>query len=196
MRITCLLLLIVNLVPNLALADMYRWVDKDGVVHYGDRLPPSTAKQRREVLNQRGQIVSVQEREATADERAKAQVELQQKQAAEAVAARQAQYDLSLTATYTTVDQLDAAYANRLAIVNGKIRSAEKTHADIEKVLEPLRARAAKQNAETGLDKRIKQTEQRLHEQDLVLERLQADRAVVNKRHQADRARFLTLTSE
>lgn len=40
MRIVCLLLL---LVPVLANAEIYRWVDENGVVHYGDR-PPAQAE--------------------------------------------------------------------------------------------------------------------------------------------------------
>jgi hypothetical protein len=42
MRIACLLSLL--LLPGLAGAEIYRWVDEDGVVHYGDR-PPNHAEQ-------------------------------------------------------------------------------------------------------------------------------------------------------
>ncbi len=196
MRKIFLILLVTGCVPILAQAQMYHWADENGVAHYGDRVPPKTVSQRREVLNERGQIISVQEREATAAERAQAEAEQRKQQAAAAAAAHQSQYDLSLTATYTTVDQLDASYENRLAIVDGKIKSANKTHADIQKVLEPLNERAASGKAETGMDKRIHQTQTRLHEQERVLERLQADRLEIEKRHQADRERFLTLTSE
>jgi len=189
-----LLLLSACLLPGLAHAEMYRWVDQNGVTHYGDRVPPKTAKQRREVINEQGHIVSVREREATTEERAAIAAREREKLAAEAATARQAQYDLSLTATYNSVTQLDAAYENRLAIIDGKIKSVNKTRVDIEAVLEPLYERAAGKNAEAGLDKRIKQTEKRLREQKAVIARLEADRNEIISRHDTDRERFLALT--
>lgn len=182
------------LAPVATQAQTYRWVDQNGVSHYSDRLPPNAAKQRREVLNEHGQVITVKQREATAEELARAEAERQQAEAAAALAERQAQYDRSLTATYSNVSQLDAAYASRVAIIEGKIKSARKTYADIEAMLAPLRERAAGDEAEAGLDKRIQQTQARLAEQTAIIQRLEIDRDEIRAQHQADRARFLTLT--
>ena len=51
-------------------AGTYKWVDENGVTHYGDRIPPQYAKQQREVLNKSGDTVKVLEHEKTAEERA------------------------------------------------------------------------------------------------------------------------------
>ena len=48
---------------------LFRWVDENGKVHYGDRIPPQYAEGRREKLNEQGVVVDVQERERTEAER-------------------------------------------------------------------------------------------------------------------------------
>lgn len=183
------------LAPALVQAEMYRWVDKNGVAHYGDRVPPQNARQRREVLNEYGQTVTVKEREPTAQELEAARLEREREQAEQAAAARQAQYDRSLTATYSRVEQLDAAYADRLAIVDSKLSSARSTHADIQATLAPMLERASAENPEPGLDKRIGQTRERLREQEAIISRLNSDRAMLEEKRESDRARFLLLTS-
>jgi hypothetical protein len=42
---------------------LYRWVDKNGQVHYGDSVPAEYAEQDREVLNRQGVSVGREERE-------------------------------------------------------------------------------------------------------------------------------------
>lgn len=48
----------------------YRWVDQDGVVHYGDRLPPEHASTDRQVLNEYGVPVSAEDGAKTPEQRA------------------------------------------------------------------------------------------------------------------------------
>ena len=39
---------------------MYRWVDDQGVVHFGDHVPPEFADTNRQVLNQQGVAVGAE----------------------------------------------------------------------------------------------------------------------------------------
>jgi hypothetical protein len=42
-------------------AKIYRWVDENGVVHFGDAIPPEYSKERHEVLDERGVRTTVNE---------------------------------------------------------------------------------------------------------------------------------------
>lgn len=194
--ITSAIILIATLAPGLAHAEMYRWVDENGVTHYGDRIPPQYTKQRREVIDPHGRVVNVIKREATAAERAAARKKQQQDAAAKAVAAQKAQYDRSLTDTYTNVEQLDAAYQDRIMLVDSKIKSATKNHEEINATLASLRKRAAGKKPKPALDKTFKQEELRMHEQEAALKRLRRSKAQIEQRYQSDRERFLMLTAD
>lgn len=183
------------LVPVTATAGVYRWVDENGVTHYGDRVPPKFAKKRREELSERGHVISVREREPTAEERAATRARLEQEEREKAAAEKQAQRDRSLTATYDNVEKLDTAYTRRLDIVAGKIQAAEKTLSDIQATLGPLYQRKSGGNAEEGLDKRIKQTEERLRKQQEVVDRLHVDMDNTRRQFQADRERYLEIAA-
>ena len=47
---------------------LYRWVDKNGQVHYGDKVPPKYAGQDRDVLNRQGLRVGREAGSATGEE--------------------------------------------------------------------------------------------------------------------------------
>ena len=49
---------------------LYKWTDRNGVVHYGDKVPPEYANLDRNVLNGQGVRVGFEEGEVTHEERA------------------------------------------------------------------------------------------------------------------------------
>jgi Domain of unknown function (DUF4124) len=85
----------------------YRWVDENGVVHYGDHIPPQYATQERAVLNADGVEVG----------RLDAQKSPEQQAAdarARAAAMKQKQHDAFLITTYTSVKDIEALRDARL----------------------------------------------------------------------------------
>jgi hypothetical protein len=105
----------------------YRWVDEQGVVHYGDNIPPQYASQERAVLNGDGIEVSHQDaqkspEQAAAAERARADV------------LRQRQHDSFLVSTYTSVKDIESLRDLRLDQLQGQ-RAASAQY------VESLRAR-------------------------------------------------------
>ena len=89
-----------------AMADsFYRWVDEDGVVHYGDSVPPEYSKQERQIVNDYGVEIDRLAREKTAaelsaeqealalEQEKQRQAEAEMRRAAEA---QQPDYDKSL----------------------------------------------------------------------------------------------------
>ena len=107
----------------------YRWVDDQGVVHYGDNIPPQYASQDRTILNSQGVEVGHLDAQKTPEE--------------EAAAARvrdalmkQKQHDAFLVSTYTSVKDIEALRDARLDQLKAQ-RAAD------EQYVESLRVRLA-----------------------------------------------------
>jgi hypothetical protein len=105
----------------------YRWVDEQGVVHYGDNIPPQYAAEERTVLNREGVAVGHIDGAKT-PEQAKADAQ------AKSVALKQRQHDSFLVSTYTSVKDIEALRDSRLDQMQGQ-------HAAAEQYVESLRAR-------------------------------------------------------
>jgi hypothetical protein len=113
----------------------YKWVDDQGVTHYGDSIPPQYAQKENTVLNKEG--VPIGHNAA-----AKSPAE----QAAEATAqeqlARQKQHDSFLLATYTSVKDIEQLRDERLLQIKGQRVAAEQYVASLGERLTALQARA------------------------------------------------------
>src|ERR1700730_3317719 len=78
----------------------YRWTDEQGVVHYGDRIPPQYAQKERAVLNSQGVEVRRLDAQKSA-EQAAAEARTQQS------VFRQKQHDAFLTSNYGSVKDIE-----------------------------------------------------------------------------------------
>lgn len=86
---------------------MYRWVDDQGVIHYGDQIPPQYANKDREVLNSEG--VPVKHFDG-----AKSPDKIATEEHDRAAQIRQKQHDSFLVTTYTSVKDIEALRDSRL----------------------------------------------------------------------------------
>ena len=82
---------------------VYKWVDENGVVHFGDSIPPEFAEQEKTILNEQGVAIGRIAGKATEEELAALRAEEEAK--AEAERARRA--DRALLATYLTVGEIE-----------------------------------------------------------------------------------------
>lgn len=102
---------------------LYRWVDKQGQVHYGDSVPAEYAEQDRDVLNKQGVKVGREEGIITPEEAAA--------KAAEAKAARDEMKrklrDRVLLQTYQSVQELEVLRDNRLDLVDAQLTIQEQS---------------------------------------------------------------------
>ncbi len=102
---------------------LYRWVDKNGQVHYGDSVPAEYAEQDREVLNRQGVPVGREEGTITPEEAAA--------KAAADKAARDEQKrklrDRVLLQTYQSVQELEILRDNRLDLVDAQLTIQEQS---------------------------------------------------------------------
>ena len=136
---------------------LYRWVDKDGKVHYDDALPPEAVNQARTEFNAKGNAVGQVERALTPEERA--ELAAAAAKAAEAAAREEElrhQEEVMLV-TYNSENDLRRAYGERVNLLKTTLESSE---ASIKNVRENL-AMMLQQASDTELSGR-KVTDDRL----------------------------------
>ena len=118
---------------------MYRWVDKDGVVHYGSSVPPEYAAQKSEQLDSEGKVVKVQQAQKTPEQiAAEAKAKQQAQQDAEAANVQKA-HDKVLLDTYTSVADMErdrdskvSAIDAQITVLNNSITASQKTVAEFQ----------------------------------------------------------------
>jgi hypothetical protein len=113
----------------------YRWVDEQGVVHYGDNIPPQYASQARTILNSQGVEVGHLEAQKTPEEEAAAT-------RARDLVMKQKQHDAFLVSTYTSVKDIEALRDARLDQLKAQRAAAEQYVESLRVRLASLQSRA------------------------------------------------------
>jgi len=113
----------------------YKWVDENGITHYGDRIPPQYAKKETSVLNSQGVEIKRNDAQKTPEQIAE---ELRQQEAA----LRQKQHDNFLLTTYPNVKDIEALRDERVTQISGQRRAAESYIESLHARLTALQTRA------------------------------------------------------
>ena len=95
---------------------LYRWVDDQGLVHYGDRIPPEFAKKDRDVLNDQAIKIGSIEGEKTPEEL----VAMARREERRQVLLKRARRDRILLATYLSVGEIELLRDRRLNLLNAQ----------------------------------------------------------------------------
>jgi hypothetical protein len=137
-RSHCLALVLLCMVGAAHAADKditYKWVDENGVTHYGDRIPPQYAKKENSILNKQGVEVRRNDAQKTPEQLAE-EARLQE------AAIRQKQHDSFLLTTYTSVKDIESLRDERLLQISGQRRAAEAYIEGLHSRLAALQTRA------------------------------------------------------
>jgi Domain of unknown function (DUF4124) len=94
---------------------LYKWVDANGVTHYGDHVPPEYASQEQHILNSRGYEINHLEAQKSAEQMA---AEEQKKAEAEQSQVR----DKNLLNTYASVQEIERLRDQRVQLVADQIK--------------------------------------------------------------------------
>jgi len=94
---------------------LYKWVDSDGVTHYGDRVPPEYATKEQHVINSRGVEISKLDAQRTpeqlaADEQKRLDAEQRENR------------DKNLLSTYVSVQEIERLRDQRLTLLADQIK--------------------------------------------------------------------------
>jgi hypothetical protein len=94
---------------------LYKWVDDQGVTHYGDRIPPEFASQEQQIINSQGVEISHTEAQKSAEQL------MADEQKRRDLEARQNR-DRNLLNTYVSVQEIERLRDQRLALVSDQIK--------------------------------------------------------------------------
>lgn len=106
---------------------LYRWVDKNGQVHYGDSVPPEYAEQDRDILNKQGVPVGREEGLITPEEAAA----IAAAEKAERDEKKRRLRDRVLLQTYQSVRELEVLRDTRLELVDAQLTIQEQSLANL-----------------------------------------------------------------
>lgn len=172
---------------------VYRWVDANGQVHYGDKMQPSESKQGRETIGGNGIVSKVIPRELTGDELVQAQARRAAEKAAAEARQQRIVYDRALLLSFNNVAQLQAVREERVAAVEARQLLAEKAVQDNEKTLADLRARAGDEAPKGQLKEQIETFEASLIDNLEVVRKLRAEHSETVAKYVYDIDRFKAL---
>lgn len=123
---------------------LYRWVDENGNVHFGDRIPPEYADRDRSVLNSQG-IAIDREEGAITDEELEAIERQRAVEAAERDArAETARRDRMLIETYLSVADIENLRDSRVEMLESQISLTRNYLANLNRRLDALHRDAAR----------------------------------------------------
>jgi hypothetical protein len=114
---------------------LYKWVDKEGVTHYGDHVPPEYASQEQHILNSQGYEIKHLDAQKSADQAAaeeKTKLDAEQRQLR----------DKNLLSTYASVQEIERLRDQRLTLVADQIKVTNQ-------FLETLNGRMKKMRADS-----------------------------------------------
>ena len=122
---------------------LYKWTDRNGVVQYGDKIPPEYANVDRSVLNDQGVRVGFEEGEITAEERAVIDARERALEADRVAKADTARRDRMLLDTYLSVSDIEDLRNRRLELLESQIKVTELYLGNLRKRLVGLQAEAS-----------------------------------------------------
>jgi hypothetical protein len=94
---------------------LYKWVDEQGVTHYGDRIPPEYAGQEQHVINSHGIEINHLDAQKSAE-----QVAMEEQKRVEAEQNRNR--DRNLLNTYASVQEIERLRDQRVTLVSDQIK--------------------------------------------------------------------------
>ncbi len=181
-----------------AAAKLYKWVDDNGVTHYGEVIPPEYADKSRVELNKQGKIVK--EKHVLSPEERAAQkeldaVKLEKKEAT----LKQERYDKTLTSTYSNSKEIDLARKRNLLHIDTRINSIKSQIKMANDNLVGLKNEAAgytktKKKVPESLKDDLLDSETRLTKVQLELKKSETERSEIDARYDADKLRYKELT--
>jgi|GEM_PF-411416 len=181
-------------------AKLYKWVDDNGITHYGETIPPEYANKDRVELNNEGRVIKSDE--VITPERHRAQQQEEAKKRAEANAAlEQQRHDRTLINTYSNVNEIDLARTRSLQQVDARINMLNSNLKAANERLLALQTEAdndAKANRKIpdSLQEDLQDAKARLTQLQQDLEKPNAEKAALEARFAADRARYIELTGK
>ena len=179
-------------------AKMYKWVDDKGTTHYGETIPPEYANKDRSELGKSGRVIEKKEVLTPEERRASEQADIK-KRAGEEAALERKRRDKALVNTYSNEKEIDLARNRNLQQIEARINSI---NSQLKMANDNLLAFQKEASTLTNAGKKIhpslqedlKESQERLAKLQQDLEKAKAEKATLDARYDADKARYKELT--
>jgi Domain of unknown function (DUF4124) len=175
---------------------LYKWVDEQGVTHFGDHIPPEYASQEQHVINSQG--VETERIEA---QRSPEQLAAEEKKKLEAE--QKASRDKNLLNTYASVPEIERLRDQRLALLADQIKVTSQFLEILNGRMKKLRVTSQRFRPYSSDPKAPPMSDQvaedlvrvdnDLHTQEQNLREKRSEEATMSKQFESDIARFKEL---
>lgn len=183
-----------------AQAKMYKWVDNQGVTHYGETIPAEYAGKDRAEMSKSGRIIKQTEIATPAERQAKAAQAEKDKEAADADRASKLR-DKSLLNTYSNIKEIELSRQRNTQQVDIRIDSTTKQLAEANKALAQVQKlidskNRAKQAIDAYTQEDWNDAQAEVTKWIAKLEGFKQDKARLEAKFAADLARYKELTGK
>jgi len=189
------------MLPATQAGKLYKWVDENGQIRYGDRIPPQYARKSNETLNQQGITVERKEAAKTPEQIAAAQRLEEAREAAERVQQKKDRKDRILLDTFTNEDEMVLTRDGKIEAIEAIIRVTNGRTEKLKLRLSELKTRAA--NIERSgkpvsdkLNAEISETRQQIAQNFTYVKSRNSDQQLIREQYEVDIARFRELQAE
>jgi hypothetical protein len=175
---------------------VYKWVDDQGVTHYGDQIPPEYAAQAHGVINNQGVEIEHTDAQKTAEQLAS---EDQKRLDAE----QRAHRDRNLLTTYGSVQEIEHLRDQRLSLLTDQIKLKEQFLESLNLKMSRLKVTSSRYKPYSSDPKAPPMTDQLTEDlvrvgsdirtQEENLRQKRAEQATMNQEFEGDIARFKEL---
>jgi len=179
---------------------IYKWVDEQGVTHYGEAIPPEYRDQGAAEMNRRGITVNRIDPAATPEQRRALEERALREREEQKRLFEQRRRDAALMNTYTSPREIDEARERSLNVPIQAIRTLEPRQKKAQERLDLLNKQAAElQKAGKPLPEYLKEDialqNSEVDAMRLERERHEAQIASIGARFDADKQRYMELTA-
>lgn len=124
-------------------AELFKWTDENGKVHYSDKVPPNQSRHQRDVLNEQGMTVKKVEAARTAEQLKEDEKQARLLEEQKRKDKKQAAYDKMLLDSYLNEEGLIDTRDAKISAIENIIRASNITLKSQEQRLMELRKKAA-----------------------------------------------------
>jgi hypothetical protein len=183
---------------------LYKWVDENGIVHYGDHVPAEYSKAERQVLNEQGVPIKTLQKELTPEEMAAELRRIEGESAKSKAMARANERDRILLLSYLNVGEIEMLRDQRISTLEGQLKVNEHYVGSLRNQLIELELRAKDYNYPFDPDSTLPQlpdelaqnlldTVDQLGRREAESQRIREEQAEIQAQFDADIARFREL---
>ena len=186
---------------------LYKWVDDNGIIHYGDFVPASDARRERAVLNEQGVEVEVLPRQKNAEELAQEAARKRDRMAQEEREARARERDRILLDTYLSIEEIADLRDRRILALEAQIGVTRHYINNLQSKWDDLEADARQYNfpyeeaselpaLPDDIAQHLIHTEKAMAEHMLTVQSLKSEQSQIRNNFARDMDRFKELTAD